>query len=142
MTYVPDINTSAARIHRMASFSVPIESLTVVTNGLVLWVKDQGDSDITVSAGTITLPQGYIWTIFTQIGLTQAANRSFILWNGSAEYTNARRIELATTNSGNQMVVNVLDTSSQARTIAWRNTGASYALTSNVNGLIVVGVLA
>ena len=126
----------------MASFSVPIESLTVATNGLVLWVKDQGDSDITVSAGTITLPQGYIWTIFTQIGLTQVSNRSFILWNGSAEYTNARRIELATTNSGNQMVVNVLDTSSQARTIAWRNTGASYALTSNVNGLIVVGVLA
>ena len=142
MTYVPNINTSAARIHRMASFSVPIESLTVATNGLVLWDKDQGDSDITVSAGTITLPQGYIWTIFTQIGLTQVSNRSFILWNGSAEYTNARRIELATTNSGNQMVVNVLDTSSQARTIAWRNTGASYALTSNVNGLIVVGVLA
>ena len=142
MTYVPNINTSAARIHRMASFSVPIESLTVATNGLVLWVKDQGDSDITVSAGTITLPQGYIWTIFTQIGLTQVSNRSFILWNGSAEYTNVRRIELATTNSGNQMVVNVLDTSSQARTIAWRNTGASYALTSNVNGLIVVGVLA
>jgi hypothetical protein len=124
----------------MAAFSVAAS--TVATNGLVLWTKDLGADDITVSAGTITLPRGYIWTIFTQIALTQVTTRSFILWNGSAEYSNARRIELATTNSGNQMVVNVLDTSSQARTIAWRNTGASYALTAPLNGLIVVGVLA
>lgn len=140
MTFVPNINTSAARVHRMAAFSVAASS--VATNGLVLWTKDLGAEDITISSGTITLPRGYIWTIFTQIALTQAFNRSFILWNGSAEYSNARRIELATTNSGNQMVVNVLDTSAQARTIAWRNTGASYALTNPLNGLIVVGVLA
>jgi len=140
MTYVPNINTSAARVHRMAAFSVAAS--TVATNGLVLWTKDLGADDITVSAGTITLPRGYIWTIFTQIALTQVTTRSFILWNGSAEYSNARRIELATTNSGNQMVVNVLDTSSQARTIAWRNTGASYALTAPPHGLICVGVLA
>lgn len=140
MTYVPNINTSAARIHRMAAFSVVAS--TVPTNGLVLWTKDLGSDDITISSGTITLPRGYIWTIFTQIALTQASNRSFILWNGSAEYTNARRIELATTNSGNQMVVNVLDTASGALTIAWRNTGAAYALTAPLNALIVVGVLA
>ena len=124
----------------MAAFSVA--SSTVATNGLVLWTKDSGSDDITVSSGTITLPRGYIWTIFTQIALTQAANRSFILWNGSEEYTNARRIELLTTTSGNQMAVNVLDSSSGALTIAWRNTGASYALTSPLNGLIVLGVLA
>ena len=124
----------------MAAFSVA--SSTVATNGLVLWTKDSGSDDITVSSGTITLPRGYIWTIFTQIALTQAANRSFILWNGSEEYTNARRIELLTTTSGNQMAVNVLDSSSGALTIAWRNTGASYALTSLLNGLIVLGVLA
>lgn len=140
MTYVPDINTSAARVHRMAAFSVAAS--TVANNGLVLWTKDLGSADITISSGTVTLPAGYIWTIFTQIALTQVTTRSFILWNGSAEYTNARRIELLTTNSGNQMVVNVLDTSAQARTIAWRNTGASYALTAPLNALIVVGVLA
>ncbi|MGB0141636.1 MAG: hypothetical protein ACPF8W_01035 [Luminiphilus sp.] len=113
---------------------------TVVQNGLVQWTKTGGSSLITVSSGTVTLPEGYVWAITTQILLAQDQIREFIFWDGSAEYSGSQSLNIQQNETGSRIAFNVLSTESGSKTLAWRNTQVSYAINGIDAGMQIVGV--
>lgn len=140
MSYVTSV-TQDTQGSRLAFFDVG--GVTVSAGVAVPWVKQSGDADITMDTGEVTLPAGYIWTLATQIGLNQAAARSFKLYVNGVESTSAVGISAGLSDTANQLVHNVLDSRLAPLTVSWRNAaGSAYTLTAGLNALVILGVSA
>jgi hypothetical protein len=124
------------------AFFTDTASRNYAQNDNVSWVRTGGSSAITISAGgVVTLPQGYVWAISTQIPLKQDADREFILWDGSAEYSNSQRLAITDNDTGSRMSFNILSTEAGSKSFSWRYTSpTTYTVAAYDSGMQIVGV--
>lgn len=139
MTYV---NTAPPADPAIMAFFTDTASRNYAQNDNVSWVRTGGSSAITISAGgVVTLPQGYVWAISTQIPLKQDADREFILWDGSAEYSNSQRLAITDNDTGSRMSFNILSTEAGSKSFSWRYTSpTTYTVAAYDSGMQIVGV--
>jgi hypothetical protein len=136
MAYIAD--TTSPAFYGVVAFA-SLSSSTISDGATALFTIDVGSNSITVSAGVFTLPQGYQWTVITQLGVNQAGSRIFnLLVDGQVIATNQR---ISTSNSANLWATNVLTTESAPKTVQLRNnSGASVTADTSSSGLFIIGV--
>ena len=140
MAYIAD--TTSPAFYGVVAFA-SLSSSTISDGATALFTIDVGSNSITVSAGVFTLPQGYEWTVITQLGVNQAGSRIFnLLVDGQVIATNQRiYVPSSTSNSANLWATNVLTTESAPKTVQLRNnSGASVTADTSSSGLFIIGV--
>lgn len=140
MAYIA--NPTSQAFYGLAAFA-SLGSSTIADGATALFTLVAGSSGISVASGVFTLPQGYQWTVITQLGLDQTGNRIFnLLVDGQVIATNQRiYVPSSTANSSNLWVSNVLTTALAQKTVQLRNnSGQSVTVDGGSSGLLILGV--
>ena len=128
----------------MAFFYGGSGSQQVAQNGFVSWAKTGGSSKITISGNgaSILLPQGYVWSITTQILLYQNVNREFLMWNllSNVAYAGAQKLAITPNDTGSRIAFNVISTESGDKYFGWKNTQSSISIDRLNAGMQIIGV--